>query len=88
MKDLEQTRRTAAGIALSVSPHTPGTTGAAAYAAGEGDFKAEILLLKLTESAGRARETCCQVGCFYFLSLEGVLHVQKLEGGRGGSFNL
>lgn len=39
---------------LSAGPHVLGTMGAAACAAGEEDFKAEVLLLKLSEAVGRA----------------------------------
>jgi len=57
--------RTAAGFAPSACPHALGTADAAACAAGEGGFKAEVLLLKLSEAVGWARGICWQVGCFF-----------------------
>lgn len=49
-----------------VLAHALGTAGATACAAGEGDFKAEVLLLKLSEAVeGGAWGICWQVGWFF-----------------------
>lgn len=76
--------RIASGFVPSAGPHAPGMAGAAACAAGEGDFKAEVLLLKLSEAVGWARGICWQVGLFFCYHWREFLRVQKLEGREGG----
>lgn len=62
---------------LSADPSALGPTGVAACAAEEGDFKAEVLLLKLSEAVRWTWGMHWQVCCFLPI-VGGVLHVQKL----------